>query len=174
MRPRPSVIALVLLLAACGGRDSGRAAGEDSSAAPASGQPAPATEAEAPPEFADELGIDLQTMQRTPSGLYYEDLAPGRGLAARSGHVVIVHYTAWLPNGDSLDTTYGKEPRSFQLGTRRDVIAGWEEGVTGMRIGGTRRLVIPPHLAWGSRGVPGVIPPSATLVYVFELLEIKM
>ncbi|MCK5447788.1 MAG: FKBP-type peptidyl-prolyl cis-trans isomerase [Gemmatimonadetes bacterium] len=114
-------------------------------------------------------------MQRTPSGLYIQDLVEGRGLAARSGHVVVVHYTGWLPNGEQFDSTReAGEARSFQLGARRDVITGWEEGVTGMRIGGKRRLVVPPHLGYGARGVPGAIPPNATLVYEFELMDIKM
>ncbi|MBT8478399.1 MAG: FKBP-type peptidyl-prolyl cis-trans isomerase [Gemmatimonadetes bacterium] len=114
-------------------------------------------------------------MQQTSSGLYKEDLVEGRGLAARSGHVVVVHYTGWLPNGEEFDgTREGGEARSFQLGARRDVITGWEEGVAGMRIGGKRRLVVPPHLGYGARGVPGAIPPNATLVYEFELLDIKM
>jgi len=128
-----------------------------------------------PADFAEDLGVDLSSMQQTPSGLYIEDLVEGRGLAARSGHVVVVHYTGWLPNGEQFDSTReAGEARSFQLGARRDVITGWEEGVTGMRIGGKRRLVVPPHLGYGARGVPGAIPPNATLVYEFELLDIKM
>lgn len=132
-------------------------------------------ESAVPAEFAEALGINLSDMRRTPSGLYIEDLVEGRGLAARSGHVVVVHYTGWLPNGEQFDSTRDAgEARSFQLGARRDVISGWEEGVAGMRIGGKRRLVVPPQLAYGPRGVPGAIPPNATLVYEFELLDIKM
>ena len=132
-------------------------------------------ESTVPSEFAEVLGIDLAAMHQTPSGLYIEDLVEGRGLSARSGHVVVVHYTGWLPNGEQFDSTSDAgEARSFQLGARRDVIAGWEEGVTGMRIGGKRRLVVPPNLGYGSRGVPGAIPPNATLVYEFELVDIKM
>ena len=132
------------------------------------------SESDVPSDFAEELDIVLTDMQETSTGLYVLDLEEGRGLAARSGHVVIVHYTGWLPNGEEIDTTRGAEARSFQLGARRDVIAGWEEGVAGMRIGGKRRLVIPPHLAYGARGVPGAIPPNATLIYEFELVDIKM
>ena len=128
-----------------------------------------------PTDFAESLGVNLSEMRETPSGLYVQDLEEGRGLAARPGHVVVVHYTGWLPNGDEIDSTRDAgEARSFQLGARRDIIAGWEEGVTGMRIGGKRRLVIPPQLAYGARGVPGAIPPNTTLVYEFELLEIRM
>lgn len=132
-------------------------------------------ESTVPAEFAESLGVDLADMRQTPSGLYIQDLVEGRGLAARSGHVVVVHYTGWLPNGEQFDSTRDAgEARSFQLGARRDVISGWEEGVAGMRIGGKRRLVVPPQLAYGARGVPGAIPPNATLVYEFELLEIRM
>lgn len=128
-----------------------------------------------PTDFAESLGVDLSRMRQTSSGLYIQDLEEGRGLAARPGHVVVVQYTGWLPNGEKIDSSRDAgEPRSFQLGARRDVIAGWEEGVTGMRIGGKRLLVIPPQLAYGARGVPGAIPPNATLVYEFELLEIRM
>jgi peptidylprolyl isomerase len=161
-----SLLALALV-AGCDVRDWGKAE-----------RPADANahvESTVPSEFAEALGIDLAAMRQTPSGLYIEDMVEGRGLSARSGHVVVVHYTGWLPNGDQFDSTRDAgEARSFQLGARRDVIAGWEEGVTGMRIGGKRRLVVPPNLGYGSRGVPGAIPPNATLVYEFELLDIKM
>ena len=132
------------------------------------------SEASVPAEFAEVLNVDLSQMQALPSGLYVQDLEEGRGLAARSGHVVVVRYRGWLPNGEGIDSTAAGGSRSFQLGARRDIIAGWEQGVTGMRIGGKRRLVIPPHLAYGARGVPGAIPPNATLVYEFELLDIRM
>lgn len=158
----------LVFLSGCDVRDRGRAE-------------RPADEAGAheestvPAEFAESLGIDLADMRQTPSGLYIEDLVEGRGLAARSGHVVVVHYTGWLPNGEQFDSTRDAgEARSFQLGARRDVISGWEEGVAGMRIGGKRRLVVPPQLGYGPRGVPGAIPPNATLVFEFELLDIKM
>jgi len=158
----------LVLVSGCNLRD--RARGERS--AEATGEHVEST---VPQEFAESLGIDLSAMRRTPSGLYIQDLVEGRGLAARSGHVVVVHYTGWLPNGEKFDSTRDAgEARSFQLGARRDVIAGWEEGVTGMRIGGKRRLVVPPNLGYGARGVPGAIPPNATLVYEFELIDIKM
>ena len=162
-----SLLALVLV-AGCDVRERGRAE------RPADDGTAP-QESTVPADFAEALGIDLAAMQQTPSGLYVQDLEEGRGLAARAGHVVVVHYTGWLPNGEQFDSTRdGGEARSFQLGARRDVINGWEEGVAGMRIGGKRRLVVPPHLGYGARGVPGAIPPNATLVYEFELIDIKM
>lgn len=162
-----SVLALVLI-AGCDVRDRGRTERPDDDGTAHQ-------ESTVPADFAEALGIDLAEMQQTPSGLYLQDLEEGRGLAARSGHVVVVHYTGWLPNGEQFDSTReGGEARSFQLGARRDVINGWEEGVAGMRIGGKRRLVVPPHLGYGARGVPGAIPPNATLVYEFELIDIKM
>lgn len=124
-------------------------------------------------EFADELDVDLEQMTRTESGLYYEDLEPGSGLAAREGHVLETHYTGWLTTGEQFGTSRDGSRYSFQLG-RHQVPRGIEEGVTGMRIGGVRRLVVPPALGYGSRGQPPTIPPSATLVYEIELLDIKL
>jgi FKBP-type peptidyl-prolyl cis-trans isomerase FkpA len=167
MKSKALLLAAVLL-AGCDVRDSGRTERAEYDASTPQ-------ESTVPEDFAEVLGIELADMEQTPSGLYMQDLAEGRGLAARSGHVVVVHYTGWLPNGEQFDSTReAGEPRSFQLGARRDVINGWEEGVTGMRIGGKRRLVVPPHLGYGARGVPGAIPPNATLVYEFELIDIKM
>ncbi len=126
------------------------------------------------PEFAESLEVDLAQMQQSATGLYTLDVEEGTGLAAKEGHVVTVHYTGWLPTGESFDSSRDRgEPFSFQLG-RRDVIPGWEQGVRGMRIGTVRRLVIPPALAYGQRGVPGAIPPNAYLVFEVELLDIKM
>lgn len=124
-------------------------------------------------EFADDLDVDLASMTRTESGLYYEDLEPGSGLAAREGHVLDTHYTGWLTTGETFGTSRDGNPYSFQLG-RHQVPRGFEEGVTGMRIGGVRRLVVPPALGYGARGQPPTIPPSATLVYEIEVLDIKL
>ena len=179
MRSRPRIrigvgtvsIAVLALAPALGACDRGQDAAPDPEFD--SARPVP-SESDVPADFAEDLSIDLGAMTETATGLFVQDLVEGRGLAARSGHVVVVHYTGWLPNGEEIDTTRDAEARSFQLGARRDVIAGWEEGVSGMRIGGKRRLVIPPRLAYGARGVPGAIPPNATLIYEFELLDIKM
>lgn len=124
-------------------------------------------------EFADELGIDLDAMTRLPSGLYIEDVEEGSGLGARDGHVLTVRYTGRLTTGEIFDENSSSEGFSFQLG-RQQVIRGWEQGIQGMRIGGKRRLVIPPSLAYGQRGFPGSIPPSATLVFDVELLDIRL
>ncbi len=111
----------------------------------------------------------------TASGLVYEDLQMGEGEAAVPGQVALVHYTGWLNNAahtlfDS-SKRHGK-PFSFPLGEGR-VIAGWDEGVQGMRIGGVRKLTIPPQLGYGAAGAAGVIPPNATLIFEVELLAIR-
>ncbi len=113
-------------------------------------------------------------MIKTPSGLQYEDTVAGTGPQAKAGQNVSVHYTGWLYQnsqaGAKFDSSKDRaEPFSFQLGAGR-VIKGWDEGVQGMQVGGTRRLVIPPHLGYGARGAGGVIPPNATLLFDVELL----
>ncbi len=120
------------------------------------------------------LGGELvsPTERTTPSGLRITDLALGEGPEARSGQTVVVNYRGTLTNGKEFDSSYGRGPFSFPLGAGR-VIRGWDEGVAGMKVGGKRKLVIPPDLAYGERGAGGVIPPSATLVFEVELLEIK-
>ncbi len=108
----------------------------------------------------------------TPSGLVIEDLVEGTGDTAAVGQTVSVHYTGWLTDGSKFDSSKDRdEPFEFPLGARH-VIAGWDEGVQGMKIGGTRKLTIPPQLGYGARGAGGVIPPNATLVFEVELLEI--
>jgi peptidylprolyl isomerase len=107
----------------------------------------------------------------TDSGLRITDVVVGEGAEARSGQTVVVNYRGTLTNGKEFDSSYGRGPFSFPLGGGR-VIAGWDEGVAGMRVGGKRRLVIPPDLAYGSRGAGGVIPPDATLIFEVELVRI--
>lgn len=108
----------------------------------------------------------------TSSGLAYVDLVIGNGNLAKSGDLVVVHYTGWLTNGNKFDSSVDRrEPFSFNLGAGR-VIKGWDEGVAGMKVGGKRKLTIPPQLGYGARGAGGVIPPNATLVFDVELLEI--
>ena len=110
---------------------------------------------------------------RTPSGLEIEDITVGNGDTAAAGHHVTVHYTGWLTDGRKFDSSKDRgDPFDFPLGGRR-VIAGWDEGVQGMRVGGVRKLTIPPELGYGARGAGGVIPPNATLVFEVELLEIS-
>ncbi|MEB3242742.1 MAG: FKBP-type peptidyl-prolyl cis-trans isomerase [Cyanobacteriota bacterium] len=107
----------------------------------------------------------------TASGLRITDLVVGDGEEARAGQTVTVNYRGTLQNGKEFDSSYGRGPFSFPLGAGR-VIKGWDEGVAGMRVGGKRQLVIPPDLAYGSRGAGGVIPPDATLLFDVELLEV--
>lgn len=113
----------------------------------------------------------------TPSGLAYDDTVVGAGEEAQSGHEVSVHYTGWLlyggERGRKFDSSKDRrEPFSFSLGAGQ-VIKGWDEGVKGMKVGGTRVLTIPPALAYGTRGAGGVIPPNATLIFEVELLAIE-
>jgi FKBP-type peptidyl-prolyl cis-trans isomerase FkpA len=105
--------------------------------------------------------------------LKYEDLKEGNGAEAKTGDEVEVHYTGWLTDGKKFDSSVDRKmPFSLKLGTTR-VIKGWHEGIPGMKVGGKRKLTIPPELAYGKRGFPGAIPPDATLVFEIELLKIK-
>jgi FKBP-type peptidyl-prolyl cis-trans isomerase len=108
----------------------------------------------------------------TPSGLKYVDLVEGTGPVAQAGQTVAVHYTGWLTDGKKFDSSVDRgQPFSFPLGAGR-VIKGWDEGVAGMKVGGKRKLMIPPQLGYGSRGAGGVIPPNAELIFEVQLLEI--
>ncbi len=112
----------------------------------------------------------------TPSGLIIHDDVVGNGAAAAAGQHVTVHYTGWLlfggERGKKFDSSKDRgEPFEFPLGAGH-VIKGWDEGVQGMKVGGTRTLTIPPQLGYGARGAGGVIPPNATLVFEVELLAV--
>lgn len=113
----------------------------------------------------------------TASGLVYEDKVVGPGDTAQAGQDVSVHYTGWLlyggERGKKFDSSRDRgEAFGFALGAGR-VIKGWDEGVQGMKVGGTRVLTIPPALGYGARGAGGVIPPNATLIFEVELLAIE-
>jgi FKBP-type peptidyl-prolyl cis-trans isomerase len=122
--------------------------------------------------YAKELDVHLDQMTKRPSGLYVLDVKEGTGPAISAGQVAQVHYTGWLVNGKQFDSSVGGSPYEFAVG-QRQVIDGWDEGVAGMKVGGKRRLVIPPELGYGAPGYPGVIPPGATLVFVVELVGIR-
>jgi FKBP-type peptidyl-prolyl cis-trans isomerase len=112
-----------------------------------------------------------------PNGLKYTDSKAGDGATAAAGNKVSVHYTGWLFNngvkGTKFDSSVDRgQPFQFTLGAHQ-VIAGWDEGVAGMKVGGKRTLIIPPELGYGARGAGGVIPPNATLMFDVELLGVQ-
>jgi peptidylprolyl isomerase len=107
----------------------------------------------------------------TSSGLQYTDVKPGTGKAPQEGQTVSVHYTGTLTDGTVFDSSKDRGPIKFKLG-KGEVIKGWDEGIASMKVGGERLLVIPPELAYGSRGV-GAIPPNATLNFKVELVGVE-
>jgi len=120
-----------------------------------------------PPHF--EQGKAMAAIT-TASGLIIEELKVGTGAEAAAGQYVSVHYTGWLTDGSKFDSSKDRgDPFEFPLGAGH-VIRGWDEGVQGMKVGGSRKLTIPSDLGYGARGAGGVIPPNATLVFEVELL----
>ena len=113
----------------------------------------------------------------TPSGLQITDIKVGTGATPKTGQTCVMHYTGWLyengAKGKKFDSSVDRgEPFEFPIGQKR-VIAGWDEGVASMKVGGKRTLIIPPALGYGARGAGGVIPPNATLIFEVELLGVK-
>jgi FKBP-type peptidyl-prolyl cis-trans isomerase len=174
MKIRSSGVLLAMALAAltaCGDREAAPEGAVEDTLASETGSATATGPAPAATDYATELGVDLGAMEATGSGLYVLDVREGDGEEATIGDTVVVHYTGWLPNGMKFDSSRDRaEPFTFVLGEGR-VIPGWEEGVAGMKVGGQRRLVIPPHLGYGPIGAGDVIPPDATLVFDVELLE---
>ena len=156
---RRALLAATLLVAACG-------SGREASHAPLNPDPAANT-------YAPALGVTLSQFTKSPSGLYMRDDTVGTGAPATAGKSVQVQYTGWLTNGNKFDSSLDRnEPFSFTLG-QREVIQGWDEGVAGMKVGGTRTLVIPPGLGYGGTGSPPDIPPDAVLVFRVKLLGVR-
>ena len=117
--------------------------------------------------------VDEGDYVTTGTGLKYYDLEVGDGATPQTGQIVAVHYTGWLEDGTKFDSSLDRgQPFTFPLGMRQ-VIAGWDEGVATMKVGGRRQLVIPPELGYGSQGSSGVIPPNATLIFEVELLAVQ-
>jgi FKBP-type peptidyl-prolyl cis-trans isomerase len=111
--------------------------------------------------------------RETRGGVTYTDARPGDGERVRLAWTVVVHYTASLEDGTVFDSSYDRGlPEEFELGSHT-VIRGWEQGLLGMRVGGLRRMVVPPDLAWGDEGLPGLVPPGATIVLEVELLDAR-
>lgn len=113
----------------------------------------------------------------TPSGLQIIDTTVGTGASPKAGQTCVMHYTGWLSEGGKkgkkFDSSVDRgQPFEFPLGMKR-VIGGWDEGVSTMKVGGKRTLIIPPDLGYGARGAGGVIPPNATLIFDVELLAVK-
>jgi peptidylprolyl isomerase len=170
MTAKSLAIALsALLFVACSSKDDS----SKSAAAPAAAEPAAAAASQTPAESPSTTGTEAMPMQKT-------DLTPGNGAEIKSGQTALVHYTGWLYDaaapenkGKKFDSSVDRnEPFDFPVGAGM-VIKGWDEGVAGMKVGGKRRLVIPPEMGYGSRGAGGVIPPGATLVFDVELVEIR-
>jgi FKBP-type peptidyl-prolyl cis-trans isomerase FkpA len=168
MRPGFQLLLIGLIATACGDARPR----EDTAPPPGTAEDAALNTSQVTDSYAPALNVDLAQMTRAESGLHTRDLVVGEGDEAGPGSTVTVHYTGWLPDGTQFDTSVGSNPFTFLLGDG-EVIEGWDQGLVGMRQGGTRRLVIPPSLAYGARGAGGVIPPGATLVFDVELLEVR-
>ena len=135
---------------------------------PPANPPAPAG---TPPPASAPTTPEAHDVVTTPSGLKYEDLVVGNGALAENGMVAVVNYTGWLTDGTKFDSSYDRgQTFAFRIGAGQ-VIAGWDQGIPGMRVGGKRRLTIPPSLAYGNRAV-GSIPANSTLVFEVELVSI--
>ena len=124
--------------------------------------------------YASSLGVDLSAMELQSSGLYIRDLQEGEGDPTVAGDVMVVHYSGWVNDGTLFDSSRnpGRGPFAVTIGAGQ-VIAGWEEGLLGMRVGGVRQLVIPPQLAYGAQSPSPLIPAGSVLIFEVELLEVN-
>ncbi len=184
MRTTTPALMLAALLATAGCQETGTggATHATSTGTASTGAATPAPEAPRSPENTgvSDLMITDKTMEiAVPGGgmatLKYMDIKVGDGSIAAAGKVALVHYTGWLTDGTKFDSSLDRnQPYRFRIGDEPPaVIAGWDRGVRGMRVGGKRKLVIPAELGYGARGAGGVIPPNATLVFDVELLGIQ-
>jgi peptidylprolyl isomerase len=173
MRTLPAVLVATHLLLAAGCGD-GSPEGDAASALEGEAAGRASTGDPRAIEYAPELGIDIAQMARLPSGLLVRDDLEGDGAEAAAGRAVTVHYTGYHPDGNVFDSSRNAgQPLTITLG-QRQVIEGWEQGIPGMKVGGRRVLVIPPHLGYGAQGAGGgVIPPNAVLVFQVELLAVN-
>lgn len=166
IKPIRALAAVVAMLAIAGCQESKTTSDSASTTATTT---TPAT----PPAAAPGATAGTEQEVTMPNGLKYQDLKVGDGTIAESGASVSVHYTGWLTDGTKFDSSVDRgTPFSFRLGAGQ-VIRGWDEGVKGMRVGGKRKLTIPPDLGYGAEGAGGVIPPNATLVFDVELLGVQ-
>ena len=165
-RPFASCALLAALLALTGSPAGARPTRQDKSATPP-----PAANQEGSQQDGNQARPAREIVTR--SGLRYLDLQLGQGAEAAEGKAVDILYTGWLEDGTQFDASQDPtHPFTFRIGID-EVIKGWHEGITGMKVGGRRRLVIPAELGYGKQGAGGVVPPNATLVFEVELLDVR-
>lgn len=167
------VCVLVLVVAQFTGRGQEAVAAPQSAAQPTADLSQALAQASSTTDATDLMNEENPNLVTTASGLKYVDLVEGTGATPQTGQTVVVHYTGTLTDGRKFDSSRDRnQPFSFPIGRGR-VIKGWDEGLSTMKVGGQRQLIIPPDLGYGARGAGGVIPPNATLIFDVELLDIK-